>query len=142
MYLKKAGFGHSRINYCRMGIARAKTMDNEIDIDLDSLHSYVRGNKIKELDGQMSKYIGEILLNLDDQDFVESEKFIANAIEADKRNGMKWHLAMDYALYAEVFKRKGDQSKAKEFISKVIEIFKNCGADGWVEKYQKELAEL
>jgi predicted ATPase/class 3 adenylate cyclase len=142
MYLQKAGFGHSRINFCRMGIARAKTMDNEIDIDLDSLHSYVHGNKIKELNGQMSKYIGEILLNLNDQDFIESEKFIANAIEADKRNGMKWHLGRDYAFYAELFKRKGDLAKAKEKLNKATGILQECGADGWVEKYGKDLAEL
>jgi len=53
-----------------------------------------------------------------------------------------WSLARDCALYAELYIRQGDQSKAKELISKAIEIFKDCGADGWVEKYQKELAEL
>jgi class 3 adenylate cyclase/tetratricopeptide (TPR) repeat protein len=142
IYLKKAGFGHSRINFCRMGIVRAKTVDNEIDIDLDSLHSYVHGNKINELDGQMSKYVGEIFLNLDDQDFVVSEKFIANAIEADYRNGMMWHLGRDYALYAELLKRKGDLAKATEKLNEAIGILQECGADGWVEKYGKDLAEL
>jgi len=38
----------------------------------------------------------------------------------------------DHALYAELFKRKGDQSKAKENLNKAIEILKECGADGWV----------
>ena len=32
--------------------------------------------------------------------------------------------------------------KAKENLSKAIEIFKDCGADGWVDKYEKELATL
>jgi hypothetical protein len=41
-----------------------------------------------------------------------------------------------------LFKRKEDRSKAKENIAKAIEILKECGADGWVEKYEKELAEL
>ncbi len=41
-----------------------------------------------------------------------------------------------------MFRRKGDQSKAKENLNKAIEIFKKCGADGWVEKYEKELALL
>jgi hypothetical protein len=53
-----------------------------------------------------------------------------------------WNLAHDYALYAELFKRKGEQSKVKENLTKAIEIFKECGADGWVEKYEKELASL
>jgi hypothetical protein len=53
-----------------------------------------------------------------------------------------WHLGMDYALYAEFFKRKGDQSKAKQNLNTAIKILKECGADGWVEKYKKELTEI
>ena len=52
---------------------------------------------------------------------------------------MMWNLAQDYALYAELFKRKGDLSKAKQNLSKAIKILTECGADGWVEKYEKEL---
>jgi hypothetical protein len=29
---------------------------------------------------------------------------------------------------------------AREKLSKAIEIFKECGADGWVKKYGEELA--
>jgi hypothetical protein len=32
--------------------------------------------------------------------------------------------------------------KAKKYLNQAIEIFKKCGADGWVEKYKKELAKL
>jgi hypothetical protein len=55
---------------------------------------------------------------------------------------MMFHLGKDYALYAELFKRKGDRSKAQENLGKAIEILKECGADGWVEKAQKELTAL
>jgi hypothetical protein len=41
-----------------------------------------------------------------------------------------------------LFIRKGDQSKAKENLGRAIEIFKECGADGWVQKYEKDLAVL
>jgi hypothetical protein len=37
---------------------------------------------------------------------------------------------------------KGDQSKAKENLNKAIDILKECGAEGWVEKYEKELAAI
>lgn len=90
----------------------------------------------------MAKYLGGILLNIDIDHMMEAEDWIEKAIEADKRNGMMWHLAMDYALYAELFKRKGDQSKARESFGKAIEIFKECGSDGWVDKYEKELTSL
>jgi hypothetical protein len=55
---------------------------------------------------------------------------------------MRFRLGQDYEFCAELFKRKGDQSKARENLSTAIEIFKECGADGWVNKYEKELAEL
>jgi len=43
-----------------------------------------------------------------------------------------------YVLRAKLFKRKGDQSKARENLIKAMEIYKECGADGWVEKCEKE----
>jgi hypothetical protein len=55
---------------------------------------------------------------------------------------MMWHLGRDYAFYAELFKRKGDLAKAKEMLRNSVAIFKECGADGWVKKYEKELAEF
>ena len=55
---------------------------------------------------------------------------------------MPWDLAMDYALYADFFKKKGDLSQAKENLHKAIELMRGCGADGWVTKYKEELARL
>jgi hypothetical protein len=52
---------------------------------------------------------------------------------------MMFHLGKDYALYAELFKRKGDRLKTQENLGRAIEILKECGADGWVKKYEKEL---
>jgi tetratricopeptide (TPR) repeat protein len=141
-YLKQAGFGHSRGNFGRLGIARAKVMINEKDIDLESLYGYVEQNNLKELDGQVRRYLAEILLNIDDQHLAEAEGWAEKAIDSDERNGMQFRLGQDYVIYAEVFERKGDQSKAKENLNQATETFKKCGADGWVEKYAKELASL
>jgi tetratricopeptide (TPR) repeat protein len=101
-----------------------------------------RNNNIKTFEGSMSRYIGEILLNLDDPKISEAEHRIQKAIEADQRNRMKFHLGKDYALYADLFQIKGDRLKAQKNLGKAIEIFRECGADGWVEKYEKELATL
>jgi class 3 adenylate cyclase/tetratricopeptide (TPR) repeat protein len=132
----------SYANTTRIALARAMVMNNETDINLELLYSYAPKNKFKLLDGRMRRYIGEILLNIDDQHISDTESWVKKAIEADKRNGVMFELGNDYALYAELFKRKGDQSKAKENLNKVIEIFKECGADGWVKKAEKELAAL
>ena len=56
--------------------------------------------------------------------------------------GNSFNLGRDYVHYAELFRRKGDQRRATEYLGKAIEILKGCGADGWVEKYEKELAKL
>jgi tetratricopeptide (TPR) repeat protein len=123
----------------KMALARTKVMRNETDIDLESLYGYEGENTINILEGWMQRYIGEILLNIHKFQMNETKKWIIKAIESDKRNNMMWHLGRDYALYAELFKREGNHSKAKENLIKAIEILKECGADGWVEKYEKEL---
>jgi Tfp pilus assembly protein PilF len=90
----------------------------------------------------MARYIGEILLNIGEAHMTDAEDWIKKAIKIADESGMKWYLGRDYALYAELYKRKGDHSKAKENFKKAAEILKACGAEGWVEKYEKELAEL
>ena len=131
---------HSWVGFGKVGVARSKVLNKEKDVDLESLYIHSRNNKIKAYEGWIQRYIGEILLNIDDQHISEAEHWIQNAIEADQRNRMMFHLGKDYALYADLFKRKGDRLKAQENLGKAIEIFKECGADGWVEKYEKELA--
>jgi hypothetical protein len=45
-------------------------------------------------------------------------------------------------LYAELLRRKGDQSGAKQNLSKAINIFQECGADGWVKKTEEDMSAL
>jgi tetratricopeptide (TPR) repeat protein len=132
----------SIVGLIRTGEARLRVMNNEKDVDLESLYTHSRNNKIKTAEGWFSKYIGEILLNIDDQYIPEAEQWIQKAIEADQRNRMMFHLGKDHALYAELFKRKGDRLKAQENLGKAIEILKECGADGWVTKAEKDLAAI
>ena len=99
-------------------------------------------SKIKFANAQMVGDISKILLNLGDQYISKAEDWIKKSIEAHIKYGMMWHLSRDYTIYAEFHKRKNNPSKAKENLNKAIEIFKRCGADGWVRKYEKELASL
>jgi class 3 adenylate cyclase/tetratricopeptide (TPR) repeat protein len=132
----------SCVGLAKVGLARSKMMNKEKDVNFESLHAYSRNNRVKVFEGWIQAYIGEILLNIDDQHLSEAEHWIQNAIEADQKNRMMFRLGKDYALYADLFKRKGDRPKARENLGKAIEILKECGADGWVEKYEKELAKL
>jgi len=140
--MEHGGFWPSLINLNKIALARTEVMNDEKDIDLESLYEYAAANKMKSCDGMMARYISAILLNIDDRHLSEAGDWINKAIEMDKRNGMMWHLGQDYSLYAELFKRKDDQSKTKENLNRAIETFKECSADGWVEKYEKELAAL
>jgi len=140
--LKHGKLSPSLINMWTVSISRAKVLNQDQDINLPDLFECYQNNKSKVYEGWMARDIGEILLNMDDYPISEAEGWVKKAIESDKRNGMMWYLGRDYALYAELFKRKGDKSKAKENLNKAINILKECGADGWVEKYEKELASV
>ena len=82
------------------------------------------------------------MLNIDDDHISDAAVWFQKAIEVDTRNGFRFQLAQDHALYADWFKRKGDIKGAKAQLTKAVDIFRECGADGWVEKYEKQLAEL
>jgi len=61
-------------------------------------YDYVTGNKSKIYDGCMRRTVGEIILNLQDHHFSDTQNWIEKAIEADNRNGTRWNLAEDYRL--------------------------------------------
>jgi len=128
--------------FVKMLSTGANVMNNEKDINLNQIFSYYQDNRVKMQQGWMAKFIGEILLNVDDQHIREAEDWVRKAIEADEKNGTIFNLGSDYALYAELLQRKGDLTEAKEKINKAIEIYRVCGADGWLKKAQKDLATI
>jgi tetratricopeptide (TPR) repeat protein len=129
-------------NLSKIGLAKVKIKSGETGTKLEPLINYFNKNKIKMVEGWMASYIAEILINIDDHPISEAESWIKKAIEKDKKNKMRFNLARDYTLYAKLFKRKGEQLKVRENLGKAIEIFKECGADGWVEKYEREVVAL
>jgi len=141
--LEHCGAWPSIISSKKIALARARLMNKEKDIDLGSVYKCDDENTMKLYDGTLARYISEILLNIESGNISEVEDWIKRAIERDTQNGMMcWHLAKDYVFYSELVKQKGDHSKSKEYLYKAIEIFKECGADGWVEKYELEMVEL
>jgi len=137
-----SGQGSSYIKWNKISIALAKVMNKEKDINLNEVIKWYGDIKNNWAKGIASNCIGKILLNIDDQHISEAEDWINKAIETNQKYGMMWNLAQDYVLYSEFYKRKNDPSKAGEKLNKAIEIFKECGADGWIERYEKELASL
>jgi predicted ATPase/class 3 adenylate cyclase len=132
----------SEINLYKIAFAKAKVLNSDIDVNLRELYARYRIIKHEAYKGQAARDIGMVLLYLDNQAISDAEDWIKKAIETDKKNNMPLSLASDCALYAELLKRKEDLSKARENLNTAIEICQECGADGWVERYEKELAAL
>lgn len=142
LLLEQKGLIPSWANIYRIASAKAKVMNNEKDIDLESLYTYVDQNKAKTWDGWLRRSLGHILLKIDEQNLSAAEDWINNAIEADQKNGTLLNLGRDHSFLATLLKRKGNQREAKTAIVKAIEIFKDCGADGFLEEAEKALASL
>ncbi len=141
--LLEHGQGHpSWVAINRIGAAMADLMTGNKDIDLEVLYGYVSEGTLRYGIAWKARYVAEVLFNTDNWYSDETELWIRKALHAADQNHMMWHLAKSYALYAELFKRKGDLPKARDNLVKAIEIFKDCGADGWVTKYEEELARL
>jgi class 3 adenylate cyclase/tetratricopeptide (TPR) repeat protein len=130
------------LNMWQVSLARSKVQNKDQDLRFDELFGYYEKVNLKVAKGWTARHVAEILLNTDELHLSEAEDWINKAIEADETNRTRWSLACDYAVYAELFKQKGNPSDAKENLAKAIDIFNECGADGWVKKYKEELASL
>jgi predicted ATPase/class 3 adenylate cyclase len=140
--LQSRGIGNSLVNLNKITLTYIKTRQHERDINVELLSNYMEENKVKAIEGQMALWISQILLDTDEQNIEKAEKWLQRAIDAHLKNGQTWYLGQDYAHYAGLLKRKNDYSKARQNFAKAIEILQQCGADGWVEKYEKELDSL
>jgi hypothetical protein len=130
----------SFVSLINVAQARANVLNGKNNVDLKHLYANAASIKIKSNQGMIARFIAEILICLDNKYLSEAEKWINRAIEADRRNNMKWwHLARDYAFYANLLKYKEDFSGAREKMDMALRIFEKCGADGWVDKYQKDM---
>jgi tetratricopeptide (TPR) repeat protein len=128
------------VNMWNVSLARSKVLNNDQDITLGEIFKYYENINVKAVKGWAARHVAEILLNMDVQHLSEAEDWVKKAIEVDKRNGTMWSLGLDYAFYAEWLKQKGNPPKAKENLAKAIDILKGCGADGWVKRYEEEMA--
>jgi class 3 adenylate cyclase/tetratricopeptide (TPR) repeat protein len=129
-------------NVSKSAIAKIKMITKDSGLDLDKMVGYADINKARIWDGWICRNIGEVLLNSDAQRLEEAESWINRAIEADSHNGTLLNLGRNYALYAELCGRKGCQDKAVTALRKAIEVFKDCGSDGFLKRAEERLASI
>ncbi|MDY6789823.1 MAG: adenylate/guanylate cyclase domain-containing protein [Thermodesulfobacteriota bacterium] len=120
-------------------LTRTEVYMGQYDSTIDELTHKYENSRIKIFEGWMANTIGEILLYGNAEHRPEARKWIKRAIIADERNGMRWHLAKDYILYSNFLNKCGEHQKERQYLEMAVETFTACGADGWVEKYEKQL---
>lgn len=138
----KGVLGASYINLAKITLAAVKINENEKDIDFDVLRTYISENKIKRIEGRFRRYFCIILINYYETPSQEAKEMIEQAIAVDQKNNLPYELGMDHYVYAEFFKRKGNILKARDKLDIALERYKKCGADGWVKRVEKDLADL
>jgi tetratricopeptide (TPR) repeat protein len=141
--LANHGLQPSLLALGRIGRLRAAAMNGERDSVLESLPLLLKSvKKRRESEGWFHVLLGETYLYLDDLHSAEAEEGFLKAIEVSQISGTRFSLGQAHRSYAELFRREGDRVKAREHLDKAIEIIRQCGADGWVAKYEQEMAAL
>ena len=143
--IEDARFFPSWLNCHKLYVARAKILNHEPNIDVSELGDLIEANEKNRLAMSKSfesRCIGEIFLHIDNHHMSEAETWIRRSIDFDLTHAIPWNLGKDYALYADWFKKKGDIQGAKDQLTKAIDLFKECGADGWVTRTEKTLADI
>jgi len=131
----------SFLKFFKVSLIKARSMNDEKNIDLERLYRYVEENQLKAMSGRMQMCVGEILLNLGGEHLPEAEGWIQKAIKTNEENGLMFFLGNSWYLYADFFKRKRNLLKAGDSLEKAIGIYKECGSSGWVRMAEKELTE-
>ena len=128
-------------NVIELALLRTRLAASEQpDFDQNFLSEYSTANELCVYDGLIKRHIGEIMGYLGKLE--EAEHWLEKAAETHQKNKMRYHLAGDYAVRSATCKRRRDAMAAREYLTRAINIFEECGADGWVQKYGKTLAEL
>jgi tetratricopeptide (TPR) repeat protein len=135
-------FSPSWITLLNVAILRARVLHREAEGPLDELPKSFAANKNRGFSGWIAQYIAEILLNQDSGDIQEAEAWANKALGLHQENGMRLLLGRDYLLHAELQKRRGNPDKAKEHLNQAINIFQECGANGYLQKAKKEWIHL
>ena len=128
--------------YLKISLERAIILDGGYPAAEFDPIIYQQKNKNKMAAGIIDATIADILINIDHAYIPKAESLVQSAIAADQHNNTRWCLGQDYAVYAEVCRARGDLLGVTDNISKAVDIFRQCGADGWVDFYENRLATL
>ncbi len=123
-----------------IALCLAKLKAGEEKIDIETAFECVAQNRLKFQEGWIHRLVAEMLMVK--EDLARAEEYIAKAVDLDRRNGTMWSLARDYLTQAEIVLQRGEPGKAKEALHLAVEVFGECGADGWRQRAEERLAAI
>jgi tetratricopeptide (TPR) repeat protein len=89
----------------------------------------------------MFKNIGFIIKNVPSA-AKKGEAHLNRAIESAKAIGAKGILGEAYLDLGLLYKAKGEKNKARELLSKGVEVFEHCGAEVFMKQAKEALAKI
>lgn len=104
-------------------------------LDLDQIIRDAGINRIRVNEGVIASAIADILMNCGSCYYGEAEKWINTAISVNRRYGINWRLAGDYALYHKLLLKSDNLSQASDQLSIAIQYYKKFGSNGWIDKH-------
>lgn len=140
--LEACGLVPSWSHMLKISAARAEVLAGRRDIARNHLAELYQGIGYKLWLGWSARNIAEIIMRLADGPDPEAKEWLNLAITEDRRNATPWHLARDLVLLAEFSRKSGDLPGAKGQLAEAAGIFGKCGAEGFRERAERELAEL
>jgi len=141
-FLEKKRFGPSWLALIKVAITRARVLNGDSDISLPEVLKHFGQNKHKGFSGWIAQYIGEILSHLDEDLLPQAREWTDRAMEINRQNGMQLLLGRDHLLSARIWSRMGNPARAREDLLLAVEIFQQCGADGYLKKARQEMPVL
>jgi len=141
-FLGDKKFSPSWRNLLGVAIVRAGLQNRPAGWSGEDLAKSFAENKNKGFSGWIAQYIAEILLHGGDRNIQEAEAWANKSLSHHRENGMRLLLGRDYLLHAELQKRQGNFSMAKEHLNQALEIFQECGAKGYLQKAKREWIQL
>ena len=112
-FRQKTGIFPSCINLNKMALARAALAAGKTDLDIPSLAQLLKTNKSKLYHGRMACHLADILFHLGETHFAEAESWLQAAILNHEQLGMKWDLASDYMIFAQLLKLQGRDGRGE-----------------------------
>jgi len=111
-------------------------------MDFEYLQTLYQEIRLPLHKGIGARIISEIYRDDNDPDWAEAERWLEKAMGHDTRFGNRFYFMLDLISYSRLFEKQNNLTQARKQMNKAIDIMKECGADGWVERYEKELGEL